>query len=149
MPEKVPYGERYWYDHMAATDVPVWGRFVAAYPDYFDKVQYDFPVGDVPDHAMEPVVDGGGTMAKLYQRRIDVIGYSTAIIWVVEIKPVADGRTVGQVLQYKHLYDRDIKPATETRALVVCGAVDPDTREFAASQGVSIIVVAEEEKQPK
>lgn len=141
MPDVVPFQSRYWYDHMAKADVPVWERFVANYPDYFETVQYDFPVGEVPPHAVGPVVEGGGSMEKLYQKRIDVLALSMAITWIVEIKPIASGATVGQVMEYKHLYDRDIKPATETRALIVCGSVDANTREFAASMGVSLIVV--------
>lgn len=143
MPERVPYGKRYWYDHMAAGDSPIWERFMVANPDYFETVQYDVPVGSVPDHTRGSVVEGGGNMARLYKRRIDVVGFSTTVIWICEVKPVATTSTVGQVLGYLHLYERDIKPSTETRAMIICGAIDADAAEFAAAQGVSVQVVPE------
>jgi hypothetical protein len=136
-----PYEKRYWYPHMAANDAPIWERFIDAHPDFFEQVQYDVPVGSVPDHATESVVAGGESMHRLYKRRIDVVGFTIGAIYVVEVKPIATTSTVGQALGYDHLYVRDMQPERETRPMIVCGSIDADAMEFAKAQGVSVFVV--------
>lgn len=138
---RVPYGERYWYDHMAVRDVPLWERFMRAVPDAFDSVAYDVPVGTVPEHAQGTIVDGGADMGRLYKRRIDVVGFKGGETHIIEVKPGATMSAIGQVLGYKHLYMRDEAWAKEPKAIVVTDAADDDMKAVAYAQGVSVIVV--------
>jgi len=89
MPEVVPYGKRYWYNHMAEADRLIWERFMTQFPDVYDTVGYDVAVGTVPNHAQGPVVGEGPDMGRLYQRRIDVVGFKAEQIDIIEVKPQA------------------------------------------------------------
>ncbi len=141
MQQSVEYGKRYWYDHMAVGDRPIWERFMERYPDMFTSVMYDVPVGNVPEHANESIVAEGADMSALYKRRIDVVGETADHFWVVEVKPRAGSSTIGQVLGYEHLFIRDWKPEKPVNVLVVCEQTDSDTLEFADTQGVLVMVV--------
>lgn len=139
--KRVPYGQRYWYDHMASGDVPLWERFMKLYPDLYAEVAYDVPVGSVPGHAQGSVVAGGADMGRLYQRRIDAVGFAGDEIDIIEVKPRATMSAIGQVVGYKHLYMRDEAWKKEPKAVIVTDAADADMVAVAAAQGVTIVVV--------
>lgn len=141
MPDVFPYKLLTSYPHMMPEDVLVWERFIQAKPTAFEKVEYDVKVGRVPDFVKNEPDEAQRAQAPLYQRKIDVVGYSLAIRWIVELKPIATTATVGQVLGYAHLYARDFSPEGETRAMIICGQMDEDTQEFARSQEVAVVVV--------
>lgn len=138
---RVPYGERYWYDHMAVRDVPLWERFMRLYPDVYESVAYDVPVGSVPDHAQAPVVAGGSDMGKLYQRRIDAVGFKGEEIDIIEVKPNATMSAIGQVVGYVHLYMRDEAWSKPPKAVIVTDFADADMIAVAQAQGVTVVIV--------
>lgn len=141
MPQEYPYGKLNWYPHMMPEDVAVWERYIEKFPEAFDTCEYDFPLGKVPDFvANDPNVDQS-SMERLYKKKIDVVAKKTDSISVIELKPQCSGSTIGQVLQYQHLYVRDVKPDIVPRAVVICASASEDTMEFADAQGVEVIVV--------
>lgn len=141
MPEIFPYGNRDWYPHMMPEDVAVWERFIAANPGYYDTVEYDFPVGKVPEFVAEQTPQDHASMERLYKRKIDVVAKKGEGVWLIELKPTCTTSTIGQVLGYKHLYVRDVSATPDPQAVVICGSVDNDAKEFGEAQGVEVIVV--------
>lgn len=139
--EKVPYGKRYWYDHMGAQDVALWERFIAAYPTAYDLCQYDVAVGSVPKFDTTVNPDTAGNVERLYMRKIDVVGYKGGGMDIVEIKPRAGMSAVGQVVGYRELYVRDHKPAVTPNAVIITDRSDLDLEHVAAGQGVRVVVV--------
>lgn len=137
----VPFEKRYWYDHMGPQDVAIWERFIAAYPDAYQTCQYDVPVGTPPqfDTTVNPATDGN--VARLYMRKIDVVGFKQGGIDIIEVKPRAGMSAVGQVVGYRELYTRDYKPAVLPKAVIITDRSDPDLEQVAAAQGVRVFVV--------
>ena len=70
---------------MSVADTAIWNRFLAKYPDMYDRVQYDFHVGDPPP--FNPLLDDGtdANQDLLYKYRIDVIGHIGADVDIIEI----------------------------------------------------------------
>lgn len=138
---QVPYGKRYWYDHMGPQDQAIWERFIAAYPTAYETCQYDVAVGTPPqfDTTVNPATDGN--IARLYMRKIDVVGFKPGAIDIIEVKPRAGMSAVGQVVGYRELYVRDHKPALLPKAVIVTDRSDPDLEQVAAAQGVRVVIV--------
>lgn len=126
---------------MGPNDRALWERFISKLPDAYTQVQYDVPVGSVPEHSQQSIVDGGANMSRLYKRRIDVVGYIADQRDVIELKPRAGMSAIGQVLGYKHLLERDEPFTGTTKAVIVTDHVDADVAEYASTHGVAIIVV--------
>jgi hypothetical protein len=137
----LPYEKRYHYPHMKPYDVAIWERFIEAFPDVYDYVIYDQGVGlGAP---FDPVVsiDTGGDVYKLYQRKIDVVGFKDGQVDIIEIKPQAGASALGQVVGYRELYVRDESPALIPKAIVVTDRLLPDMDMIAEKLGVQIVVV--------
>lgn len=126
---------------MMPNDVEIWERFIDKYPDAYISVVYDFALGGVPEHATEPVLDGGNNMGRLYQRKIDVLATNGQQLDLIELKPNAGTSTVGQVLGYKHLFERDVEQTYTLTPMIVTNAMDADAQEFAAANGVKVVLV--------
>lgn len=141
MTETFSYEKRYWYPHMKPLDQAIWERFISQFPDVYDHVQYDVPVGEVPEHATLPVSDLGGTAEMLYKRKIDVVGFKGDQIDIIELKPSAGLSAIGQVNGYRALYIRDYSPSVVPKAIIITDSVDPDAGHVAHLQGVQIVVV--------
>lgn len=141
MSDVYKYEKRGWYPHLMPEDVAVWERFIEAYPDYYETVQYDVPVGRIPEFVKNEPDATMRAMEKLYKKKIDVLAESPRTFDIVELKPVCTIATVGQVNGYKHFYVRDEKPDREPRAVVICGAASEDVIEYAEEYGVTVLVV--------
>lgn len=141
IPDNIPFEKRGYYPHMKPNDVAIWERFITAYPDNYDYCQYDVLVGSDPAFDTTVTPDTGGDAWKLYQKKIDVVGFKGERIDIIELKPSAGASAVGQVLMYKKLYKKDYTPPTEPRCIIITDKVNPDTSEFAEDSGVKVIVV--------
>lgn len=126
------------YPHMQPLDVAVWERFIQVNPDYFDRVDYDVPVGTGatphPDHAPEIQYDH----TILTQKKIDVVGYRRSEITLVEIKPIANMRALGQILTYAHLYKDDHPEVGSLILVVLAGEIERELEAIYAAHGVQI-----------
>lgn len=135
------YGKLHWYPHMGPEDVAVWERFIEKNPVYFDRCQYDVPVGKVPEFVLkDPNVDQA-SMERLYKKRIDVLAESGISLSIIELKPSCTMSTIGQVKGYVHFYVRDYSPAAKPKAVVICATASEDVVEYAEVEGVEVIVV--------
>ena len=117
------------YAHMQPEDVAVWERFIAKNPEYFDSVEYDVEIGEGapqnPEHADNIQADG----KILSQKKIDVVGYKDDLVFVVEVKPVANMRCLGQCIAYCALFKATYTPSSEVKCMVVCREVERELGE--------------------
>lgn len=141
MPDTHEFKQLNWYPHMGPEDAAIWHRFIAQFPDAYDRVQYDVKVGKAPDFVTEHEDEAMRAQAPLYQRKIDVIGYKADQIDIIEVKPNAGASAIGQVKQYRHLWSQEYMPPETPKCVIVTDNVKPDTGEFAHAEGVLIVVV--------
>ena len=141
IPESFPYELRSWYPHMKPNDKEIWDRFIVNNPSAYDYCQYDVLVGSDPAFDTTVTPETGGDAWKLYQKKIDVVGFKGERIDLIELKPRAGAAAIGQVLMYRKLYKKDYSPPTQPKCIIITDDVKTDTLEFAKEQGVSIIVV--------
>lgn len=141
MADVVAYGKRSKYPHLMPEDVAVWERFIDAFPDMYERVQYDVHVGYVPDFVTDNEDGSMRAQAALYRKKIDVVALVQDQIDIIELKPRCTMSTIGQVLGYKFLYLKEYTPPVQPKAIVICGQTSPDVVEYAADSGVQIVVV--------
>jgi len=126
------------YPHMKPEDVAVWERFITKNPGYFDSVDYDFPVGEgaptSPDHPPEIQYDH----KILTQKKIDAVGYRGNTVTIIEVKPIADMKALGQALTYSHLYAIDHAEATDIQRMVVAGSIERELEGIYTQHDVQI-----------
>lgn len=125
---------------MKPEDVAVWERFIDDHPNYFETVDYDLAVGKgAPVDPTHPEnIQRDHTI--LTQKKIDVVGYRGEEITLVEVKPIADMRSLGQIISYAHLYALDHPEAGEITRVVVAGALERELDAIFAAQGVQIML---------
>lgn len=141
MTETYSFEKRSWYPHMMPEDRAVWERFIDAYPASYDEVQYDVVVGSVPEFVKNDPTQDQASMERLYKKKIDVVAFKGGDIDIIELKPICNMSTIGQVKGYVHFYKRDIQPSRDPSAIVICGGCSDDIREYARNEGVIVIVV--------
>lgn len=130
------------YPHMKPEDVTVWERFIANNPNFFDTVDYDVKCGKgAPQNPELPEnIQADGKI--LTQKKIDVVGYMNGVIYVVEVKPIANMRGLGQILTYHELFRADHPEEPEILKMLICGAVERELEEMYAKHGILLEVVA-------
>jgi len=141
MAGRFAYEKRRKYPHMIGEDVPVWERFIDAFPEWFESVDYDWRVGE----GVAPAVDLGEPykrMSKaLSQKRIDVVGWNGDAPTIVEVKDRAGLSAVGQVLGYRDLWRREFRYLGDPAVLLVCGRVTRDDEMVMEAEGIPVEVV--------
>lgn len=142
MSGRFPFTRLAKYPHMKPLDIAVWERFIDQNPGYFDSVDYDVPVGTgaPTDPSHPPEIQADHTI--LTQKKIDAVGYRDTRITLVEVKPIADARGLGQMLTYSHLYAESHPYHLAVTRLLVCGEVEREMEPIYAAQGVEIEVAA-------
>ena len=136
-----PYQPFEFYPHMGAADAAIWDRFVHANPKRFLRVWYDFRVGD-----NDPVDPECSAIARdcwwdLTHWRIDVVAEDLSKIYVIEVKPNANAKALGQAGSYAMLYEEDEKPKKPVVAVVLTDTIIPTTKRIADKSGIEIWVV--------
>ena len=89
---------------MLAEDTLIWERFIDSTPDRFTSVQYDVHVGleDELDEEIEQAARAAWW--DLTRWKIDVVAKDEDTIYIIEIKPFANAKALGQALAYALLY---------------------------------------------
>lgn len=141
MREIFSYSPRNKYPHMSVADTAIWNRFLAKYPDMYDRVQYDFHVGDPPP--FNPLLDDGtdANQDLLYKYRIDVIGHIGADVDIIEIKPNAGASAIGQIRSYKTLYERDEEPSGRVNMVIITDTLKQNMDYLCTQDGIRLFVV--------
>ena len=126
---------------MLKSDSEIWDRFLQKYPDYFDMVDYDIHIGQgvTPDPSWDPNIASMATA--LTQRRIDVLGVSGLLWYIVEVKKDPGVSAVGQLIGYRVLYKAQYPARPTPRLLLISDQVDDDLAVILSTQNISSFVV--------
>lgn len=92
---------------MKPQDVHLWEEFINQHAAFFDFCEYDVLVGNgvvAGDTENDPYAK---SFQMLTQKKIDVVGYKSDQVFIVEIKPLAGASAMGQVLGYRNLWLKD------------------------------------------
>jgi len=133
-----PYGKLGSYPHLGPQDAAIWDRFIANNPGKFIRCWYDFRVGD------EDAIDANIPQAvaqnwwDLSYWRIDVAAEDREKIYIIEIKPRANAKAIGQADAYAALYEEDEKPAKQVVAVVLTDIATPTLLRVAKNRGVEV-----------
>lgn len=135
------YEKRYKYPHMKPADIAIWERFIEAYPKAYEKVQYDFNVGDPPP--FNPLGDNDEDLNQdaLYRLKIDVVGHLGSEIDIIEVKPLAGPSAIGQVKGYKTLFLRDERPKEKVNMVIITDTAKPNMRYLCNVEGIKLVEV--------
>ena len=128
------------YPHMRPADIGIWGRFVEKNPTRFLRVWYDFKVGD-HEHVGETCEQCQATgWYDLTRWAADVIAEDARAIYVIEVKPAANAKALGQALSYALLFATEHKPTKPVVPVVLTDHEISTTRKVADMQGVELWV---------
>lgn len=122
------------YPHMKPKDVRVWEKFIEQMPGFFEHVDYDFHVGRGLEHLDETDPEN-----RLYQKKIDVVGYNGDNVTLVEVKPIADMRGLGQILVYANLYAKQTPAGAAAQKMVIARTIERETEEAYEEAGIVVM----------
>jgi len=127
------------YPHMLAEDRDIWSKFLQTNEYQIDRVWYDVHCGlglPVPQGAtaMEYKIAQGVT-----RKRIDVVCSVKNEIWVVEIKPYANMKALGQIVTYKKLFIEEYIVMGKIVPVILCWTIDPDIVPIIKGFGVRVL----------
>jgi hypothetical protein len=129
------------YPHMKPFDVAIWEKFIDENLDFFDSVDYDICIGKGADFLPDDYSTPDGRENRLYQKKIDVVGYIGEKVWIIEIKPNAGMHALGQILTYKFL-TKDILALNRQQTLaIICEKTATEMHDLFKEHKIKIITV--------
>ncbi len=126
---------------MLGEDIPIWDRFVDAYPDLFDSVDYDWRVGEGVNPDPEWAENYQRMVKMLSQKRIDVVGWNDDQPTIVEVKSRVGLSALGQILGYKTLFIEEFPHFPIPEVLIVTESIGDDDKRILNKHGIPVIVV--------
>lgn len=126
---------------MSPADTIIWNRFLEQYPQAYDSVQYDFHIGDAPPFNTLMDDDTDKNQDKLYRFRIDAVGRVGSSVDIIEIKPNARLTALGEVENYKMLYERDEEPLGKVNMVIITDKEMTNMDYLCKQKGITLLVV--------
>ena len=105
--EKIPYEKLLRYPHLSPQEKEIWDRFIEKNPQFFTEVIYDARVGEGRDYSDYPEDKIREDLEHLSKKRIDVVGFTDDVIYVIEIRPKANLSAIGNAWGLAELF-RDV-----------------------------------------
>ena len=136
-----PYEAMPHYAHMRPADVEIWNVFIEQNPNRFWWVYYDFRVGE-PEEVDHDCLDCVRVAwHDLTRWAVDVIAEDEKAIYVIEIKPHANAKALGQAKSYAELFTLEHTPAKKVVPVVLTDLRIASTAKAAAAMGIEVWVV--------
>jgi len=110
---------------MSKADTILWERFLVAYPNIYDSVDYDLRVGPWSD--FEKNIPNNILFDGIWNSlwRIDVTGYKDDTVHLIEVKPNAMANAIGQILCYDVLYKLQYKNIQSLSLTIITSILRP------------------------
>lgn len=129
------------YPHMKPEDVAVWERYIKINPGIFDSVDYDVGLGVGTPLEKEQSEKMQADWLALTRKKIDVIAYGLdGKRYLIEVKPIANMRALGQILTYEELYTRN-NAGLIAKSLVIAGKVDRELAVMFDKHQIEVAIV--------
>lgn len=126
-----PFGTFPKYPHLRPADIRIWQAFIDQNPGRFDRVFYDFRVGDAEESPETVSRQVEMSWHDLTRWQIDVIAEDEKNLYIIEIKPHAGSSAIGQVLCYTMLYKDEQKPEKPVIPVVLTDLIIKTTKRCA------------------
>lgn len=126
------------YPHMSPLDKMIWDRFIHSHPDKFLRVWYDFRIGDEDPIPEDLPASVRSAWFDLSYWRVDVIGETKDSIFVIEVKPFANSKAIGQALGYAAIFKTDEMPGLPVVPVVITDRIFPTTQRVADALDVEL-----------
>lgn len=140
MKGRFPFQKLVKYPHMSREDTIIWEQFIESHPGYFDSVDFDVCVGDFRKTDVELPDEWARNRAYLGKMKIDVIGYVGENVYIIEVKPQAWAKALGQVIMYDFLYTHEHSPAGNTYATILTDEIMPNMTELCAEHNIKLFL---------
>lgn len=127
------------YPHMMAEDIAVWTKYLQSPLVPILAVWYDVHVGRPMELGPAASPAELRMAAGISRKRIDVVARVGGGFWVIEVKPIADMRALGQVISYHRLLIAEYVLDGEAWPVVVCDSVDQDLLPEFEEFGVAVV----------
>lgn len=131
-----PYAPFAKYRHMRPEDTRIWHAFVLANPQRFDRVWYDHKVGDHRHHGDDCDLCHRTGWYDLTRWAVDVVAEDKEKIYIIEIKPSANAKAIGQALAYSKLFIQEYPHSKPIVPVVLTDHIIPNTEKTARALGV-------------
>lgn len=116
------------FPHLLPADADLWQDYINTTAIRFTSFEYDIHVGEGRDPG-PAYADNIRQMAiHLSQRRIDVVGHTPNLIWIIEVSTTAGLTALGQLLAYPALYSAMHNPVQPVLPLLVCRQLATDAK---------------------
>lgn len=140
-PNVLPASFRGHYPHMARRDAVIWSRFLVAPPDTFLGFAYDVAVGGWKIEGLE--LTEADALGWQYNTalKVDAVGLTAALAWVIEVRPEATVSALGAALTYALVLDREAVFSLPLVPVVVCETMQPDVEWACTRLGVRVVKV--------
>ncbi len=124
------------YPHLAGSDIPTWDAWIHRFGQHFTGFDYDIHVGQGLPASIDNPVAMATMWSALTQKRIDVVGYRSDSIWLIEVKDRPTLGAIGQALSYPILYRIDANPALPIIPCLISRVIEPDIETVAIHYGI-------------
>lgn len=139
--EKVKPEIKATYPNMKRDEAAMWSRFLSKFPNEYDFVAYNVKVGEGAEIPAGTQPEIANDFKQLTQHKIDVVGFKSNQIDIIELKPYAGTRAVGQVIGYRELFIEHIDKSAQPNLVIVTDTLRPDTKLIAEKQNIKVIVI--------
>ena len=127
-------------------DAGIWHRFISENPNFASSVDYDVPIGGMQGNTEDLEPEWKKNAEYLGAYKVDAVAYSGATTYIIEVKPKAAAKAVGQVILYDFLYTRKYGRIRDTQAVIVTDEIMPDMPEFCEEHDILLISVVQGRK---
>jgi hypothetical protein len=126
------------YPHMRPKDVSIWDAYLDAHASDFLRCWYDVKIGEpiIPKIQVDEVTKQDWW--DLSRWAIDVVAEDKNVYYVIEIKPNANAKALGQCLAYAKLLEEKWRTAKPMLPVVITDEINPITAKAAAYMGVEL-----------
>lgn len=135
-----PYGLLNKYAGMRAGDEVIWDEFVKNHPDFFLSCWYNVPLGEPYKEETEIAAAHANGAWEVSQWRIDVLGETPDAFVVIELRPHADARAIGNAIAYSKLLEKEWELVKPVVPMILTDKMTPIMEQAAALCRVRVMV---------
>jgi len=133
-----PYRIQPKYPGLRPEDRRIWESFIGQNPDRFNFVLYNVHVGDPSDCPEEIGDQARRSWHELTRWKIDVLAADDNAWYVIEVKPNANAKAIGQALSYRTLLPEAMSVSGKIVPVVLTDTSPPSTHKAGNALGVHI-----------
>jgi len=129
---------------MPWTDYQIWQRFLLSSSALFDSYSYDvlLSIGAPPASVADPA------MLRMWRentsKRMDAVARKGDVLTIIEVRELATWQTIGQVLGYQTLAEREFADEHWSRPMIVTGGIAAGVEPAIHAQHITLIVLPPE-----